>query len=238
MFDRLRGRRNKRWRLLFHRQLGGREAGYRTSSTSPEDSEDVLLVFAVALAVTVLLSRLVRHTPLSAAALFLLIGLVVGNVGLGLLHPSTEAVSRGAKVALVAVLFTDGMKLGWRQLRGTWRLPGRALLLGLPLTVAVTAALAHLLTGLAWSVAFLLGAVLAPTDPVFAATLVGSHRVPQRLRRLLNVESGSTTDSRCRSCSCCSECRHRPSTPIPAGSCWSSRSESGSASSCPVCSSY
>lgn len=49
---------------------------------------------------------------------------------------------------------------------------------------------AHLLAGLGWSSAFLLGAILSPTDPVFAAALVGRPDVPLRLRRLLNVESG------------------------------------------------
>jgi NhaP-type Na+/H+ or K+/H+ antiporter len=38
--------------------------------------------------------------------------------------------------------------------------------------------------------AFLVGAILAPTDPVFAAAIVGNDKVPARLRQLLNVESG------------------------------------------------
>jgi NhaP-type Na+/H+ or K+/H+ antiporter len=54
----------------------------------------------------------------------------------------------------------------------------------------VTALLAHSVAGLDWPEALLVGAVLAPTDPVFAAALVGNEKVPQRLRHLLNVESG------------------------------------------------
>jgi sodium/hydrogen antiporter len=60
----------------------------------------------------------------------------------------------------------------------------------LPLTLLVTALLAHYVAGLDWPEALLIGAVLAPTDPVFAAALVGNKRVPRRLRQLLNVESG------------------------------------------------
>ena len=48
----------------------------------------------------------------------------------------------------------------------------------------------HFLTGLDWPTAFLIGAILSPTDPVFAAALVGRADIPLRLRRLLNVESG------------------------------------------------
>jgi hypothetical protein len=44
--------------------------------------------------------------------------------------------------------------------------------------------------GLDWPEALLIGAVLSPTDPVFAAALVGNDKVPDRLRHLLNVESG------------------------------------------------
>ena len=48
----------------------------------------------------------------------------------------------------------------------------------------------------------LVGAVLAPTDPVFASAIVGRKDVPARLRRLLSVESGLTTASPCPWCSC------------------------------------
>lgn len=46
------------------------------------------------------------------------------------------------------------------------------------------------MAGLSWAQAWLVGAVLSPTDPVFAAAIVGRSDVPRRLRHLLNVESG------------------------------------------------
>ena len=93
-------------------------------------------------------------------------------------------------MALFSVLFTDGMRVGLKDLASAWRLPGRALLLGLPLTLVGTALLARWIVGLPWAESFLLGAVLSPTDPVFAAAIVGREEVPARLRQLLNVESG------------------------------------------------
>lgn len=152
----------------------------------------LLLVFAVTLLVAVLVSDLAQRTILSTAVLFLLVGIVCGDGVLGLvpLTPDSPIVATLAQQALFWVLFTDGMRVGWSDLRAAWRLPGRALLLGLPLTVALTAALAAWLVGLSWPEALLIGAVLAPTDPVFAAALVGNERVPGRLRQLLNVESG------------------------------------------------
>lgn len=62
--------------------------------------------------------------------------------------------------------------------------------MGLPITLLLTALLARFVAGLPWTEALLLGAVLSPTDPVFAAAIVGRHEVPDRLRHLLNVESG------------------------------------------------
>ncbi|MFC5827253.1 cation:proton antiporter [Nonomuraea insulae] len=152
----------------------------------------LLLAFAGMLLLAVLLSSLAHRTILSTAALFLIAGFVLGDGALGVvsLAPGDELVGTLAELALFAVLFTDGMRVGWAELRSAWRLPGRALGWGLPLTLAITAVDAHYLVGLGWIESLLIGAILAPTDPVFAAALVGNEKVPPRLRRLLNVESG------------------------------------------------
>ncbi len=150
----------------------------------------VLLIFALTLLAAVLLSGLAERTVLSTAALFLVVGFIAGSVGLLELHPEDPLVGRLAELALFAVLLTDGMRIGARELATAWRLPGRALLFGMPLTFLLTALLAHFVAGLPWDQSFLLGAILSPTDPVFASALVGREEVPLRLRRLLNVESG------------------------------------------------
>ena len=154
-------------------------------------SATLVLVFAALLMIAVLISERAHRTVLSTAVLFLLGGFVLGGV-LGVLHigPGDPIVGGLAELALFSVLFTDGMKAGVSDLRRAWRLPGRALLLGLPLTLVLTAVLAHFVAGLPWLESFLIGAVLAPTDPVFAAAIVGREEVPARLRHLLNVESG------------------------------------------------
>ncbi len=151
-----------------------------------------LLTFALVLLAAVLLSSLANRTVLSTAVIFLIAGFLAGNGMLGIIDvsPDDEVVSLLAELALFSVLFTDGMRVGWSDLTSAWRLPGRALVLGLPLTLLITAGAAHWVAGLGWTEALLIGAVLAPTDPVFAAALVGNEKVPGRLRHLLNVESG------------------------------------------------
>lgn len=152
----------------------------------------LLLAYAAVLLLAVLVSHLAHRTVLSTAVLFLVAGFALGPGVLDVIDVTgdDDIVGLLAELALFAVLFTDGMRVGFQDLRSAWRLPGRALLLGLPLTLVVTAVLAHYVAGLDWVDALLLGAVLAPTDPVFAAALVGNDKVPGRLRHLLNVESG------------------------------------------------
>lgn len=152
----------------------------------------LVLAFSCVLLVAVLVSALANRTVLSTAVLFLLAGFLLGDGVVGVVHVRSgdSSVSGLAQLALFSVLFTDGMRIGLPELRTSWRLPGRALLLGLPITLFVTAALAHVLVDLPWTESLLLGAVLSPTDPVFAAAIVGREEIPFRLRNLLNVESG------------------------------------------------
>jgi NhaP-type Na+/H+ or K+/H+ antiporter len=157
-------------------------------------SQDLLLLFvyAATLLLGVLVSARAHRTVLSTAVIFLVVGIALGEGSLDVivLRPSDPLVLALAEAALFAVLFTDGMRVGWADLRRAWRLPGRALVVGMPLTLIFTALLAWWLTDLTPVECLLLGAILAPTDPVFAAALVGNLRVPLRLRQMLNVESG------------------------------------------------
>jgi NhaP-type Na+/H+ or K+/H+ antiporter len=152
----------------------------------------LLLAFAAVLLLAVLVSALAKRTILSTAVLFLLAGFLLGPGVSGVVDVDADSTIVGtlAELALFAVLFTDGMRVGWADLRSAWRLPGRALGWGLPLTLAVTAVAAHYVVGLGWAESLLIGAILSPTDPVFASALVGNEKVPARLRHLLNVESG------------------------------------------------
>ncbi|UJW31563.1 cation:proton antiporter [Saccharothrix sp. AJ9571] len=152
----------------------------------------LILAFGVVLLISVSLSGLAARTVLSTALLFLLAGALIGEGGFGLIEigATDPLVTTLADIALFTVLFTDGQRASLPALREGWRLSGRALGLGMPLTMIGIAVPAHFLAGLDWPTAFLVGAILSPTDPVFAAAIVGRDDVPVRLRRLLNVESG------------------------------------------------
>lgn len=151
-----------------------------------------LLVFAIAVLLAALLSSLAERSILSTAVLLLATGFLCGPGWLGIiqLEPDGLLVEKFAELALFAVLFVEGMDLKVGCLRRHWELPARALVIGMPLTILLIAALAHYLTGLTWIESLLLGAILSPTDPVFASQFVSRPEVPRRLKDFLNVESG------------------------------------------------
>ncbi len=146
--------------------------------------------FGLALLAAVLLSNLSSRSPLSTSGIFLFAGLLAGPLVLDAEHLGMDTVRDIASITLFAVLFADGQRAPLSKLRREWRDPARALLIGMPLTFLVVSALAYWLVGLDWTTSMLLGAILAPTDPVFASALVGRDDVPGGLRSLLNIESG------------------------------------------------
>ena len=152
----------------------------------------LVLLFGLCLLVSVLVSGVAARTVLSTSLLFLLAGALAGQGGFGLvmLTPDSPIVGDLADLALFTVLFVDGGALRALRGEGSWRQPARALGLGMPLAFGGVAVLAHFAAGLDWVTSMLVGAVLAPTDPVFASAIVGRTDVPARLRRLLSVESG------------------------------------------------
>jgi len=95
------------------------------------------------------------------------------------------------EMTLALLLFGDASSLHFRRVRDDARLPGRLLLIGMPLAIALGGLVAYGLfpeEGLAF--ALLLGAILAPTDAALGLPVFNNPRVPVRIRRALNVESG------------------------------------------------
>jgi sodium/hydrogen antiporter len=95
-----------------------------------------------------------------------------------------------AFVALIVILFRDGLEVEAEMLQTAWRLPLRKLVLAMPITCVLIAVACHALVGLSWAESFLVGALLSPTDPVLSSSVVTNPRVPRVVRHSLNLESG------------------------------------------------
>ena len=130
---------------------------------------------------------------ISAPIALLVMGLVATHGPLAIIHfnPHSSTVRSLAEVTLALVLFTDASRVNINELRRDIGLPVRLLAFGLPLTIGVGTATAFaIIPGVSWWVAATIGAIVAPTDAALGASIIGDTRVPNRIRRLLNVESG------------------------------------------------
>ena len=152
-------------------------------------------VLGTVLLTLALTSSYLRWMPVTTSAMCLALGVAIGPAGLGLLkldvRDSTTWMEHLTEIAVVFSLFVSGLKLRLPFKDRTWRvaygLAGPVMILsiaGLCLTL-------HYLFGLGWGVSLLIGAMLAPTDPVLAALVqVNDARDDDRVRFGLSGEAG------------------------------------------------
>ena len=149
-----------------------------------------LLLISMALSGTSL-----NRLPVTAAMFYLAAGFALGPAVGGYLLPDPLVYSvlleRIAEVAVLISLFAVGLKLGLPLRDAGWRLPLRLAVVSMTVTVALVATLAMLLFHMAPGAAVLLGAILAPTDPVLASDVqVAAVDDRDRLRFSLTAEGG------------------------------------------------
>jgi NhaP-type Na+/H+ or K+/H+ antiporter len=148
------------------------------------------------LLITLVLSgTFLKRLPLSTAILYLAAGIILGPAGWSVLviHPLNDAhlLEWATEVAVLISLFSVGLKLGLPLSNRHWLLPLRLAFVSMALTVALITAAGVMLLGLSLGAAVLLGAILAPTDPVLASAVqVESSGDRDRLRFSLTGEGG------------------------------------------------
>lgn len=133
------------------------------------------LVLGALFIVMALAGSTVKRLPFSPAMLYLGTGALLGPHAAGMvdLHPIADAVTleRLTEIAVIISLFTAGLKLRVPLRDRLWRAPLRLALVTMGLTIAAVAVVGVTLLGLSLGAAMLLGAVLAPTDPVLASDI-------------------------------------------------------------------
>ena len=163
--------------------------------TPPDLFTQACLILGVLLIAMTISGSFIKRLPLSAAMLYLCIGIAVGPWGLGLLvlRPTRDVVllERLTEVAVLVSLFTAGMKLELPLRDKRWRIPVQLASISMVITVGVIAAIGINLMGMSPGAAILLGAILAPTDPVLASEVqVANPGDRDRLRFGLTGEGG------------------------------------------------
>ncbi len=126
-----------------------------------------VLLFGGLLAVVAALSGVMKGTVLSASVLSVALGFALAVGGVVSVDATDQAVVELVELALILTLFSDGMFVERELLRKHWGPVARALVIAMPITMALLGLAAKgLFPDLTWAEAFLLAAVLSPTDPV------------------------------------------------------------------------
>ncbi|MCL4470344.1 MAG: sodium:proton antiporter [Candidatus Thermoplasmatota archaeon] len=147
-----------------------------------------------------LTSSLLKRSPATSAMIYLAVGLLVGPTVLDLFHfnPLKESALLEVltEVAVLISLFSAGVKMPVPFSFSRWRAPMLLATVSMTLTVAMVAAFAYYVLGLPLGAGVLLGAILAPTDPVLATDVQTRHPGDRdRLRFTLTCEAGMNDGS-------------------------------------------
>jgi len=140
-------------------------------------------------------STVLKRLPVTSAIVYLGVGLVLGPTVLDLFrfNPMRESALLEVltEVAVLISLFAAGIKMPVPFSLVRWRTPIRLATVSMAVTVALVAAFAHFVLGLPLGAAVLLGAILAPTDPVLATDVQVRHAGDKdELRFTLTCEAG------------------------------------------------
>ena len=145
------------------------------------------------LLLVVLSSATVKRAQISISLVYLAIGWIFGHFGWIALDPVEHAVALEtlAEIAVIVSLFSAGLKLRKPLRSHLWRLPILLATASMLATIVLVALYGFAVIGLSAGLAILLGAILAPTDPVLAADVqVANSADTDRLRFALTGEAG------------------------------------------------
>ena len=130
-----------------------------------------LLVIGSLLLIVTLGSGWISRLPLSFALIYLIVGIILGPYGIHLiqLRPNAEFLERLTEFVVIVSLFSCGLKMNRHLQFWAWRSTVRLIGFLMPISIFAIAAVGHFFLHIAWGPAILLGAILAPTDPVLAS---------------------------------------------------------------------
>lgn len=156
-----------------------------------------LLIIGLLLLTVTLGSGWIQRLPLSYSIIYLIVGVIIGANGLDLVSVKldTQFLERLSELVVIVSVFGCGLKINRPLKLAAWQSTIRLIGLLMPLTIVVLTAIAHYILGLGWGAAVLLGAILAPTDPVLASEVQLSHVTDKDEVRFALTSEGGLNDS-------------------------------------------
>jgi sodium/hydrogen antiporter len=134
-----------------------------------------LFVIGLLLLMVTLGSGWISRLPLSFALIYLVVGVCLGPYGFGIIQLrnsatfNAELLERISELVVIVSVFSCGLKIVRPLNLRTWDITIRLIILLMPITIFALALVGKFVLGMDWGGAILLGAILAPTDPVLAS---------------------------------------------------------------------
>ncbi|WP_459754283.1 potassium/proton antiporter [Streptomyces sennicomposti] len=151
----------------------------------------LLLACSLVLLVAVAAVRISSRSGLPSLLVYLGIGIVIGQDGLGHIRfDSAEMTQVIGYAALVVILAEGGLGTKWKEIKPVLPAASLLALVGVGVSVGVTAAGAHYLVGLEWRQALIIGAVVSSTDAAAVFSVLRRIPLPARVTGTLEAESG------------------------------------------------
>jgi potassium/hydrogen antiporter len=149
-----------------------------------------LLLGAGVLLVSVAAVRLSTRAGLPSLLFYLLLGVAIGEAGLGIQFSNVELTRVLGFCALVIIIAEGGLTTRWAVVRPVLGAAAMLATVGVFISVAVVGVLVHFLLGQPWQLALLYGAVLSSTDAAAVFSTLRRLRIWPRLSAMLEAESG------------------------------------------------
>ncbi|MFE4421242.1 potassium/proton antiporter [Streptomyces sp. NPDC056817] len=151
----------------------------------------LLLACSVVLLVAVAAVRISSRSGLPSLLVYLGIGVVMGSDGLGGIHfTNAELTQVIGYAALVVILAEGGLGTKWKEIKPVLPAATALAVVGVAVSVGVTAAAAHYLSGLGWRQSLIIGAVVSSTDAAAVFSVLRKIPLPARVTGTLEAESG------------------------------------------------
>jgi cell volume regulation protein A len=156
--------------------------------SSPIDT--ALLLGAAVLLIAVVAVRFSVRAGLPSLLVYLLLGMLIGESGLGIDFENATLTRILGFCALVVIIAEGGLTTRWSGLRPVIGAAAMLATFGVFVSVAVVGVVVYYLLDLPWQLAFLYGAVLSSTDAAAVFSTLRRLRVRPKLTALLEAESG------------------------------------------------
>ncbi|MGW5097061.1 potassium/proton antiporter [Streptomyces nodosus] len=151
----------------------------------------LLLVCSLVLLIAVAAVRISSRSGLPSLLIYLGIGIAMGQDGIGgVRFGDAELTQVIGYAALVVILAEGGLGTQWKQIKPVLPAAASMALFGVAVSVGVTAAGAHYLSGLDWRQALIVGAVVSSTDAAAVFSVLRKIPLPARVTGVLEAESG------------------------------------------------